>query len=79
MIFMDDLQKIAVLENEVEANLLASILKERNIPHIIKSYHDVAYNGIFQFQKGWGHINSTLVHKGIILEILEDIRKQGSA
>ncbi len=74
---MNDAQKIAILENEVEANLLSSILEERNIPHIIKSYHDVAYDGVFQFTKGWGVINAPLVHKEIILEILDDLRKQG--
>lgn len=74
---MDDMRKIAVLENEVEAHLVSSILAERSIPHFIKSYHDVAYNGIFQFQKGWGVINAPLVHKETILEILDDLRKQG--
>lgn len=74
---MNDAQKIAVLENEVEANLLASILEERNIPHVINSYHDIAYDGVFQFTKGWGVINAPLAHKETILEILQDIRKEG--
>ena len=74
---MDDMGKIAVLENEVEAHLVNSILKERRIPHVIKSYHDFAYDGVFQLTKGWGVINAPLVHKETILEILDDIRKQG--
>ncbi|HWI54578.1 MAG TPA: hypothetical protein VNT57_02720 [Desulfobacteria bacterium] len=76
---MDDMRKIALLENEVEAHLVASILKERSIPNVIKSYHDIAYDGIFQTQKGWGVIYAPLVHKETILEILDDVRKQGDS
>ena len=51
---MDQLIKIAELENEFEAQLLAGVLTERNIPHLLKSYFDSAYDGLFQRQKGWG-------------------------
>jgi hypothetical protein len=51
---MEEFKKILVLENEIEARLLDSILNERNIPHRIRSYYDSAYDGIFQAQKGWG-------------------------
>jgi hypothetical protein len=51
---MEEFKKILVLENEIEARLLDLVLNERNIPHRIRSYYDSAYNGIFQFQKGWG-------------------------
>jgi len=34
--------KVDVLENEIEAQLLESILNERGIPHRIRSYHDTA-------------------------------------
>jgi hypothetical protein len=51
---MEEFKKILVLENEIEARLLDSVLNERSIPHRIRSYHDSAYDGIFQAQKGWG-------------------------
>lgn len=51
---MEEFKKILVLNNEIEARLLSSILNERNIPHRLKSYYDSAYDGIFQLQKGWG-------------------------
>lgn len=53
---MEEFKKILVLNNEIEAQLLSSILKERDIPHRLKSYYDSAYDGIFQLQKGWGII-----------------------
>ncbi len=48
--------QIAVLENAIEAQLLSSVLTEYEIPHRLRSYHDTAYDGLFQLQKGWGVI-----------------------
>ena len=67
---------VAILENIVEAQLLESILAAENIPHRIRSYHDTAYDGLFQFQMGWGQIRAPLIHKQKILEILKEIRAQ---
>jgi hypothetical protein len=36
--------KVDILENEIEAQLLDSILNERNIPHHIQSYYDTAFD-----------------------------------
>ncbi|KPK89612.1 hypothetical protein AMJ80_09550 [bacterium SM23_31] len=71
---MKDFEKIVVLENEVEASLMESILKERNIPHRMRTYHDLAYNGLFQFQKGWGHVEAPNNFKDEILTIYEDLK-----
>lgn len=67
------LKKILVLNNEAEAMLIDSLLNERKIPHILKSYHDVVYDGIFQNQKGWGCIEADIKYKEEILGIYEDI------
>ena len=47
---------IAILENIIEAQLIDSILNEQNIPHMIRSFYDTAYDGLFQFQMGWGEL-----------------------
>jgi outer membrane protein assembly factor BamE (lipoprotein component of BamABCDE complex) len=73
---MNKLKKIMVLENGVEASLLDSILNERGIPHIIKSYHDTALDGIFQTHRGWGHVESTEEYEKEILSIYEDLVKR---
>jgi len=72
---MEEVIKVATLENEIEAKLLASLLKERGIPHFIGTYHDAVYNGIFQTQRGWGFVNAPMSYKNEILEIISDIRK----
>lgn len=75
----DDYIKIATLENEVEARLLDSILTERNIPHMIGTYHDLAYDGIYQMVKGWGYVSSEKIYEKDIKEILSDLRKDMSS
>jgi hypothetical protein len=66
---MEKLEKILVLYNEFEAKLLDEILEEKDIPHVIKSYHDSAYDGLWQSQSGWGHIEAPLSNKEEVLEI----------
>jgi hypothetical protein len=72
---MEDFAKIATLENDFEAQLLDSILTERDIPHMMRSYHDTAYDGLYQTQKGWGHVSAPLSFRDEVLEILSDLRK----
>jgi len=73
---MDDYIKITVLENTIEAQLIDSILSEKNIPHRIRSFHDTAYDGLFQFQKGWRELYAPPKLKGEILEIIENVRSE---
>ena len=68
-------EKIIMLKNEIEASIMESVLKESNIPHIIVSYHDSVYDGIWQLQKGWGHIEAPGEFKDRIRKIYNDISK----
>jgi len=69
----EEFEKIIIFENEVEARLMEAILKERNIPHVIKSYHDLAYDGLFQLQKGWGHLEAPEKYREEIETICDDL------
>ena len=73
---MEEFVKIAVLENDFEAQVLDSILAERGIPHLMRSYHDTAYNGLYQVLKGWGHVSAPVSCREEIMEILSDLRKE---
>jgi hypothetical protein len=75
---MEEFKKIAVLDNEIQARLIDSILTEREIPHRLRSYHDSAYDGIFQTQKGWGIIQAPLEYQEEILAILADLPIEGT-
>jgi hypothetical protein len=74
----DEYQKAVILENEIEARLLDSILTERDIPHIMASYYDTAYDGLYQTQKGWGYISAPLAFHEEIQEIISSVRKESS-
>jgi hypothetical protein len=67
--------KIADIENLIEAQVVESVLKEREIPHRVRSFHDTAYDGLFQFQKGWGEIYAPAEYKQEIIEIINGIKK----
>lgn len=78
MVSEDEYVKAAMLENEIEARLLESVLNERGIPHRMRSYYDTAYDGLFQAQKGWGYVSVPASHQAEILEIVADLRKSSS-
>ena len=67
-------EKIAILDNSFESQLLSSILTEMGIPHRLKSYYDTAYDGLFQAQKGWGAVYGPNEKSDDIKKVLNDIR-----
>jgi len=73
---MDGYLKIAVIENEFEAQLLQSILDDRGIAYYVRSYYDIAYDGLFQKSKGWGAVFAPKEYEKLIVETLEEIRIQ---
>ena len=66
--------EIAVLENAIEAQLIGSILDQRQIPFRLQSYHDTAYNGLYQLQNGWGKLYAPESCRREILQVIEDVR-----
>jgi len=70
---MEKYKKIAVLENDIQAQLLDDVLTQQNIPHMMRSYHDSAYDGLFQHSKGWGHVEAPERHEDEILEIIDNL------
>ncbi len=76
---MEDYKKIAVLEDEVEAGLVDSVLHERDIPHLMRSYYDTALDGLFQTQKGWGYVAAPEEYEAEVTEILADLREQANS
>jgi hypothetical protein len=66
-------KKILVIENGIKAKLLENILTEKKIPHVIKSYHDSALDGLIQLSMGWGHLEAPQEYENEILEIYDDL------
>jgi hypothetical protein len=45
----------------------------------MRSYHDSAYDGIFQTHAGWGHVEAPAANRDEILAVIEDIKCQASS
>ncbi|HMA68168.1 MAG TPA: hypothetical protein VKO20_10125 [Desulfosalsimonadaceae bacterium] len=75
----EEYERIAGIENAIEGQLLGSILQEQEIPHRIRSFHDTAYDGMYQFQKGWGAVFAPEHYRASILDILDKIRSDAEA
>jgi len=66
---MERTVKILMLNNQIEAKLLSGLLTEKGIPHIIRSYHDSAYDGLWQYHAGWGHVEAPAEYGEEIISI----------
>ena len=51
-----DMQNLMKPANEAEANAIKMILADHGIHAEIRSFHDTAYDGLYQAQYGWGVI-----------------------
>ena len=72
---MEKLEKIVVLDDEVQAELVDSLLSDAGIPHIMRTYHDAALDGLFQGAKGWGHVEAPAEYRNQILAIITDLKQ----
>ena len=59
-----------ILKDTIEA----MALEANDIPHNMVSYYDNAYDGLFQTQKGWGHVEAPEEHKRDILDMVQAVR-----
>jgi isopentenyldiphosphate isomerase len=67
--------KILELESEIEAKLLSGLLEQRGIPHMLRSYHDSAYDGVWQTQTSWGSLDADEENREEILKIYYEMSK----
>ena len=74
---METFEKILVLDDEVQAQLVDAVLTDQGIPHSMRSYHDSAYDGLFQGPKGWGHVAAPEEFRDRITRIVEDLLSEG--
>src|ERR1043166_2508810 len=70
-------EKIAQVDNEAEAERLDVELSNQKITHVMRSYHDSALDGLYQFSQGWGEVEGPNERREEILSILKDIRAAG--
>ena len=66
-------KKILSLNSEIESIRIKEILDSNEIPHIIRSYHDTAYDGLYQSQYGWGELEADEKDEEKILALVKDL------
>lgn len=66
------MKKILSLSSEIEAIRIKEILDNHEIPHLIRSFYDSAYDGIFQHQYGWGVLEADESDEERILSLVND-------
>jgi hypothetical protein len=71
---MQNTVKILSFNNEIEASLLSEILTEKGIPHMIRSYHDSAYDGLWQTDSCWGHLDAPEEFRDEILKVFNEMK-----
>ena len=67
------MKKIVSLSSEIEAFRIKEILDSNGVPHLIRSFHDSAYDGIFQNQYGWGVLEADEADEARILDLLKEL------
>ena len=72
---MERFERIVSVDNEVEAQILDAALTDRGIPHIMHSYHDSAYDGVFQLSHGCGFVEAPAKFKDEIMSIIDDLKQ----
>lgn len=72
---MEDFEKILVLENEFEAEIVEEVLLDKQIPYGIVSRHDSALAGLVELEEGWGYLEAPPSFREQIMSIYEEIRK----
>jgi hypothetical protein len=66
--------KVATVDNKFEADVLSNTLKKECIPVMVRSFHDTAYDGIYNPQKGWGIILVPAEDKDKAEEIIASVK-----
>lgn len=65
-------KRIIQIENYSEALRIKDILDTNEIPHIIRNFHDSAYDGLFQNHLGWGVLEADEKDELKIHELLRE-------
>jgi hypothetical protein len=72
---MATFQKIVVLDDEMQAQFVDSVLTDQDIPHVMRSYRDSALDGLFQGPHGWGHVEAPEEYRDQINRIVKDLSR----
>lgn len=67
--------KAGIIENRFEGDRISQSLHEAEIPFLIKSFLDTAYDGLYVPQKGWGMVLVPEVFAEDAEKIISEVKK----
>ena len=70
---MSKMERITLIMDEQHAQLVAQALEERGVAHVLRSYHDSAYDGLFQSQTAWGHVEAPPDQRELVETVVRDL------
>ena len=68
-------KKAGAVENRFEGDRISQALSEAEIPFLIKSFLDTAYDGLYIPQKGWGVVMVSEKHKEEAERLVSEVKK----
>ena len=69
----EEFERICTIENEAEGQILGAMLEEMNLPHVVVSHRDTAFDGVYEEGAGWGHIEAPPGNREEILALVESL------
>jgi XTP/dITP diphosphohydrolase len=65
-----EFENVALLENEVQAQVIEAMLGSRGIPFVIRTFRESAFDGLYEHIKGFGRLQAPARYKDEILKLL---------
>ena len=70
--FTGPVTRVHILENEFEAHVLLGALEEERVDAVVQHYREMAFDGLFIPQRGWGAILTRVEDSKRAIEIIGD-------
>ena len=71
---MDRLEKVADLDNEIEAHWVDSVLTAEHIPHVMRDNHYLRSDETLQGLGVWGHIEAPRSFHERVRRVIDEVR-----
>lgn len=68
------MERAAILNGPVEAQVITHLLEEDRIPHQVRRFGEIAFDGIFVPQKGWAELLVPPEHREEVCKLLDGVR-----
>lgn len=74
-LYKEKTKQIMQLNNQFEADVLADVLRDNDIPAIFSPYDDMIFGETFNEFKGWGSVWAEPQYEEQIKDLVEEIRQ----